>query len=195
MIGESHRVFYSGFHGLFRQLEARMTLAELNLRPEQVRSLYLIHLQQMYSAEVQMYTATPTLAVAVSMAGVKELLLTEAGQAPDRLTLLTDIFTELGEPEPITGPICLPIKALVDLSTEVSLQHPFSPSRDLLLLSLALEMKHLNIAKYLMAATYARALDLPEQVQALTRVQREESDIDHRLRFLLQDIQPNTVVS
>ncbi len=139
-----------------------------------------------------MYTATPTLAVAVSMPGGKELLLTEAGLAPDRFTLLSNIFTDLGETPPSL--VCLPVKALVDLSIEVNMQQPFGPGRDLLLLSLALEMKHLNIAKYLMATMYARALNLPKHVQALSNVQREESDIDHRIRCIMQDIQPTTTV-
>jgi ferritin-like metal-binding protein YciE len=161
-----------------------MTLEELNLRTDQIRSLYLIHLQQMYSAEEQMFSAAPTLAVSIFMPEIKVLLLTEAGQAPERLTLLTDILTALGGTP--TGPICLPVKALVDLGMEVNVQNPAGPQRDMLLLSVALEMKHLNIAKYLMAATYARALNLPEQAHALTQVQRNESNIDHQLRFLLE---------
>lgn len=163
-----------------------MTLADLNLNPNQVRSLYLIHLQQMYSAEEQLFTAAPTLAVGVSLPEVKDLLLNEAGRAPDRLTLLVNIFSELGETP--HGPVCLPVKALVDLSTEVNLQQPFGPGRDLMLLSVALEMKHLNIAKYLMATTYARALELSRHVQALSNVQRDESDIDLRLKSLMQQI-------
>lgn len=72
------------------------------------------------------------------------------------------------------------------------MQQPFGLGRDLMLLSVALEVKHLSIAKYLMATMYARALNLTKHVQALSNVQREESDIDHRLRFIMQDIQLTT---
>ncbi len=165
-----------------------MTLDELDLRKDQIRSLYLTHLQQMYSAEEMMFTATPTLAVAISMASVRKQLLKEAGQAPERMSLLESIFNELGEPS--HGPICLPVKALIDQSTQVNMQQPLGIKRDLLLLSLAMEMKHLNIAKYLMGATFARALDFQHHAQALSNVQRDESEIDHQLRFIMQGIPP-----
>ncbi|WP_407569916.1 DUF892 family protein [Deinococcus altitudinis] len=185
MIEETHQSFYSDLHEMFDLLEAEMTLAELNLRLDQVRSLYLIHLHQMYSAEELMFTATPVMAISVCSTEIKAALLTEASKAPDRLAVLTNIFAELEEST--AGPICLPVKALVDLSTEVNVKHAFGPERDLLLLTLALEMKQLNVSKYLMAATYARALNLPEQVLALSAIEQTEMEIDNRLKLILHD--------
>ena len=179
---------HTGSYGPFDQSSTQMTLSELGLRPDEIRRLYLTHLQQMYSAEAQMFTAMPTLAIAVTLPGVKGLLLTESGQAPDRLTLLNTIFSDLGETP--SGPPCMPIKALVDLSTEANIQQPRGSARDLVLIGLAMEMKHLNIAKYLMATMYARALNVPKHDQALSNVQREEAAIDNSLRFLLQDVRP-----
>lgn len=163
-----------------------MTLMALNLRPDELRSLYLVHLQQMYSTLEQLIPGLPALAVALFRSEVRLLLLVEAGNTPDQLASLDRIFAELSERP--TGPACLPIQALVEHSNKVILEWPFGPERDLLLLGLALEIKHLCIAKYQMALTYARALGFAPHVQTFSNVVHIESSIEYRLRFFLQDI-------
>jgi len=164
-----------------------MTLAELDLRPDQVRSLYLIHLQQMYSAAEQLLYGVPTIAIAVSEPEMKQLLLEEATITPDHLELLKKTFAALGE-EP-NGPVCMPVKALIDHSSDLILQHPFGPGRDLLLMAAAAEMKHLNIAKFMMAATFSRSLGLSVQNEVFSRAVRKESEIERKINFFLQNFQ------
>jgi len=164
-----------------------MTLAELDLRPDQVRSLYLIHLQQMYSAVEQFLYGVPTIAIGVSVPEMKRLLLEEASTTPDHLDLLKTTFAELGETP--TGPVCMPVKALIDLSSELILQHPFGPGRDLLLMATAAEMKHLNIAKFMMAATFSRSLGFIVQNEAFSRIVRRELEIERKINFFLQNFQ------
>jgi len=166
---------------------ARMTLAELDLRPDQVRSLYLIHLQQMYSAAEQLLYGIPTIAIAVAEPDMKQLLLEEATITPDHLELLQRTFAELGE-VPL-GPVCMPVKALIDLSSDLILQHPFGPGRDLLLMAAAVEMKHLNVAKFMMAATFARSLGFTAQNRDFSRNIRKESMIERKINFFLQNFE------
>lgn len=163
-----------------------MTLAELNFRPDEIRGLYLVHLQQMYSGEEQLLHALPELAEQISLPWIKAQLLEEAASTPAHLELLKRVLTSLGE-RPV-GPVCRPIEVMIELSQKLAIQHRFGPWRDLLLTAAMLEIKHMNINKYVMAATFARALEAPQQMDAFMKVTREEAVIDHRLRISLRDL-------
>jgi len=173
-------------------LGAHVTLAELNLQPDQVRALYLVHLLQMYSATEQMLYAMPTIAVGISETKIKQRLLDNALGIPHRIALLKGIFSELDETP--TGPVCMPVKALVDLGEEL-LSHPDGAGRDLLLTAVALEMTQLDIAKYSMAMIFAQALDFPQQVLALSDVMQRASNFSRDLTLLLRKMQIITATS
>ncbi|WP_407572110.1 DUF892 family protein [Deinococcus altitudinis] len=163
-----------------------MTLADLSLRPDEVRALYLVHLQQMHSAEHQLLDALPHLAVSISTSAVRRQLLANAAKTPERVERLEAIFAALGE-VPV-GPICAAMKALVTLSTELSVTHPLGQLRDMLLISVAKEMKHLGIVKYSMATTFARTLGHIEQAEALSQAQQEEVTVDRELTFFAENV-------
>jgi len=86
----------------------------------------------------------------------------------------------------------MPVKALIDLSSDLILQHPFGPGRDLLLMAAAVEMKHLNVAKFMMAATFARSLGFAAQNRDFSVVIRKESTIERKINFFLQNFEIGT---
>lgn len=163
-----------------------MTLADLRLRPDEVRALYLVHLQQVYSGEQQLMNALPGLAIHISSTEVRKKLLVNATQTPQHIGMIETIYTQLSAvPE---GPICTPMKALVDQSMEVTLRHPFGPVRDVLLIATAKAMKHLGIAKYSMGVTFAKALEYKDQVAALSQARQDEVEIDRDLTFFVENL-------
>lgn len=163
-----------------------MTLNELQLRPDEVRALYLIHLQQLHAAEQQTIVALPSLAAAISTVNIKQQLLKNATQTSDHLIRLNSIFSELAA-EP-TSLVCEPMRALVDLSAKLIMEYPLGLMRDMLLLAVAKEMKHLGIAKYTMAVRFAETLGAPDQAQALAQSQQEETNTDRDLTFFAENL-------
>ncbi|MGY2892506.1 DUF892 family protein [Deinococcus sp. UYEF24] len=163
-----------------------MTLADLQLRPDEVRSLYVLHLQQIHSAEQQMIVALPSLAVNISTMEIKQRLLQNATQTSEHLIRLNSIFSELGA-EP-TGPVCEPMRALVTLSGKLTVDHQTGRVRDILLMAVAKEMKHLGIAKYPLAVRFAEVLGLRDQAQALAQSQQDEVKTDRDLTFFAENL-------
>ncbi|ULH16040.1 DUF892 family protein [Deinococcus sp. KNUC1210] len=158
-----------------------MSLAELNLRPSEIRALYLLHLQQTYSAEFQALNALPHLAINVASSGLRQRLLMSATDTPEHVKMLETVFTELTE---VPGDsVCEPMRALIGFGVELLEQHPYGPARDLLLVGVAQEMKHLGIAKYAMAETFASVLGLDHQRMRLSKAKTDEEMTDRELGF------------
>jgi ferritin-like metal-binding protein YciE len=163
-----------------------MTLADLTLRDDQVSSLYLLHLQQIHSAEQQLLSALPGLAIHLSVADIREQLLSSASHTPEYISLIESIYSELGETP--TGPVCQVAKALVDLSTQLIQGEEQGRVRDMLLISVAKEMKHMGIAKYSMAVAFAQALGYSDHVLALSNVRRSKETTDRYLTFAVEHL-------
>ncbi|GGQ93075.1 DUF892 family protein [Deinococcus ruber] len=158
-----------------------MSLAELNLRPSEIRALYLIHLHQTYSAECQALDALPHLALNVSSLGLRQRLLLSATDTPEHVKMLETVFTELAE---VPGDsVCEPMKALIQFGADLLEQYPYGPARDLLLVGVAQEMKHLGIAKYAMSETFASVLGCDHQQMRFSKAKSDEEMTDRELGF------------
>ncbi|WP_189093788.1 DUF892 family protein [Deinococcus ruber] len=155
----------------------------MNLRPSELRALYVIHLQQLYSTEVQALDALPTVAIDLSAPAVRQRLLLNAIETPVHMTMLETIFAELGE-EP-DGPSCEAMGALVRLCGYVREQRPAGLARDVLLVGVVQEMKHLGIAKYTMAQTFAKVLGYEGHLAWFSRAKGDEERAEQELNFFV----------
>jgi len=163
-----------------------MTLTAVQLHSEEVRALYLIQLQQLYSAEHQLLEALPQLAMMISLDTVKQQVLNNAAQAPHHLRRLEKISLELREK--LTGPVYAPMGALVASGLQLGSQYPLGTARDLLLIEVVTQIKHLMLTKYTVTSTFAEVLDRLRHVAAFTQSKLDEHEIHRDLSRAIQSL-------
>ena len=156
--------------------------------------LYVMQLQDLYSAETQLVDALPKMAEAAAHPELRQAFQTHLTQTQRQVQRLEQIFQGLGR-EP-GGHTCHAMKGLVAEGQEVINASGDPAVRDAGLIAAAQRVEHYEIAGYGTVRTFAQQLGRTTDAQLLQETLDEEGKTDELLnRIAMQVVNPEAVRS
>lgn len=144
-----------------------------------LHDLYVEHLQDLHSAEVQLLKALPTMARAAHDPTLKAAFEEHLAQTRVHAERIEGLCRQLNvSPK---GDTCKAMKGLIAESKHLVSAASDRAVRDAGLIAAAQRVEHYEIAGYGCARSYAEVLGDQEATAILQRTLDEEGDTDHRL--------------
>jgi ferritin-like metal-binding protein YciE len=144
-----------------------------------LHDLYVEHLQDLHSAEVQLLKALPTMAKAAHDPALKAAFEEHLDQTKIHVERIEGLCRQLHVTP--KGETCKAMQGLVEEGDEVIEENEKGPLRDVAIIGAAQRVEHYEIAGYGCARSYAEVLGDQEATAILQRTLDEEGDTDHRL--------------
>jgi ferritin-like metal-binding protein YciE len=149
---------------------------------ENLKSILIEELKDIYHAEGQLVKALPKMAKAAQNEDLKEGINEHLKQTENHVKRLERVFNLLDEPA--KGKTCPAMKGLIEEGNETIKEHDASALRDVLIIAAAQKVEHYEIAAYGTARTLAEKLGETEVAEILQETLDEEGETDKRLTDL-----------
>jgi ferritin-like metal-binding protein YciE len=149
-----------------------MTLNNMN-------SLFVDQLSDLYSAEKQLVSALPKMANAAHSDKLRTAFQEHLEETNHHVERLSNIFSELGESP--TGKTCKAMKGLIEEGDEVIQEQGDQDVIDAALIAAAQRVEHYEIAGYGVARTFAKELGYEGIARTLQSTLDEEGAADKKL--------------
>jgi ferritin-like metal-binding protein YciE len=149
---------------------------------ENLKSILIEELKDIYHAEGQLVKALPKMAKAAQNEDLKEGINEHLKKSENHVKRLERVFNLLDEPA--KGKTCPAMKGLIEEGNETIKEHDASALRDVLIIAAAQKVEHYEIAAYGTARTLAEKLGETEVAEILQETLDEEGETDKRLTDL-----------
>ena len=153
---------------------------------ENLQSLYVEQLQDLYSAEQQILKALPKMAQKAGHTELRSAFTEHEKVTRVQVDRLEKIFDELGEKP--DGKECKGMKGLIAEGDQAMKEHADSDVLDAAMIAAAQRVEHYEIAGYGVARTFANLLGLADQAAVLQKTLDEEGRTDHRLTAIAESV-------
>lgn len=144
-----------------------------------LHDLYVEHLQDLHSAELQLTKALPKMAQAATDPTLKAAFTRHLAETEVHLERIEALCRQLNVPA--KGETCKAMKGLIAEGKHLAAEAAEPAVRDAGLIAAAQRVEHYEIAGYGCARTYAEILGDQEATAILQKTLDEEGDTDHRL--------------
>jgi ferritin-like metal-binding protein YciE len=144
-----------------------------------LQSVYVEQLKDMYSAEKQLVEALPKMASAASSSELKDAFKHHLEQTRNHMTTVQAILDELDENP--GNKKCVAMEGLVEEGSHVIKTKGDAQSKDAALILAAQKVEHYEIATYGGLRTYANTLGYNDAADKLQEILDEEYDADQTL--------------
>ena len=149
-----------------------------------LKDLYIEELKDVYSAETQITEALPKMIKATSSSQLKSAFEDHLEQTQRQIERLEKIFAAHNESP--KGKTCKGMQGLIKEGEEMMKERASDEVRDAALISAAQRVEHYEIAAYGTLRTYARMLNLNDDMKLLETTLNEESQTDEKLTKLAE---------
>lgn len=147
--------------------------------------LFIDELEDMYSAENQIVKALPKMIKQASLPDLKEGLTNHLEETENQVARLENIFSILGMKA--TEKECEGMKGILKEGDEMIKNKTKSPTLDAAIISAAQKVEHYEIASYGTLRSFAKHLDLPEEVADLLQENLDEEGAANKKLTKLAD--------
>ena len=153
---------------------------------ENLQSLYVEQLQDLYSAEQQILRALPKMAKKAAHTELRSAFTEHEKVTRVQVDRLEQLFGQLGEKP--GGHECKGMKGLIAEGDEAMKEHEDSDVLDAAMIAAAQRVEHYEIAGYGVARTFANLLGLADQAAVLQKTLDEEGRTDHKLTAIAESV-------
>lgn len=148
-------------------------------------NLFVEQLEDMYSSETQIVRSLPKLIKAASYGGLKDALSNHLEETREQIHRLDRIFDILNvEPEEIT---CEAMRGLLTEASELVRGRVSSPVLDAAIIMAAQKVEHYEIATYGSLRSFARHLDVDDEIVDLIQETLDEEGAANKTLTKLAD--------
>lgn len=148
--------------------------------------LFLLELQNMYSAEQQGIEAYPLMIEKSSNSELKRAFTLHLEETRKQLQFIEDLCREFDvDPQ---GKHCTGIEGIIEEGQEMMTANTPSPVLDLAIIGIAQKVEHYEIAGYGTAANYAQELGYADAQDLLVQTLAEEKTTDEKLTAMAETI-------
>lgn len=153
---------------------------------ENLQSLYVDQLKDLYSAEQQILKALPKMAKKAAHTELRTAFTEHEKVTRVQVDRLDKLFDQLGEKP--DGKECKGMKGLIAEGDEAMKEHEDSDVLDAAMIAAAQRVEHYEIAGYGVARTFANLLGLADHAEILQKTLDEEGRTDHRLTAIAETV-------
>ena len=153
---------------------------------ENLQSLYVEQLKDLYSAEQQILKALPKMARKAAHTELRSAFTEHEKVTRVQVDRLDKLFDQLGEKP--DGKECKGMKGLIAEGDEAMKEHEDSDVLDAAMIAAAQRVEHYEIAGYGVARTFANLLGLADHAEILQKTLDEEGRTDHRLTAIAETV-------
>jgi ferritin-like metal-binding protein YciE len=158
----------------------------MQMTQNNLKSLYVDELRDLYSCEQQLIKAIPKMAKAANSDELRKGFEEHLEQTRGHATRLEKILTGLGEP--VKGKKCKGMAGIVAEGGEMMSEDFEGALMDAALISAAQRVEHYEIAAYGAVHAYATLMDESDAASLLQQTLDEEKETDQRLTKLSEQI-------
>lgn len=152
------------------------------MKIETMHDLYVMELQDLYSAEKQLVAALPKMEAACTDKKLKQAISEHLKATEEQKARIGEIMAELGEdPE---AHECIAMRGLIKEGENVLKDVKDPQVCDAAIIAAAQRVEHYEIAGYGVASTYAETLGYAEHEKLLQKSLAEEKEADQMLNKL-----------
>src|SRR5271154_1015137 len=151
-----------------------------------LKSLYVDELRDLYNSEQQLIKALPKMAKAANSDALRKGFETHLEQTKRHATRLERILTGLGEP--VKGKKCKGMAGIVSEGGEIMSEDFEGALMDAALISAAQRVEHYEIAAYGAVHAYAELMGETEAAALLQQTLDEEKETNQKLTDLSEEI-------
>jgi len=152
---------------------------------ENLQTLYVNELRDLYSAEQQLVKALPKMAKNAESEDLSNAFTNHLEETKNHVTRLEEIFESLGENA--KGKKCVGMEGIVNEGAEV-LDEYEGPVLDAAMISAAQRVEHYEMAAYGSVCAYAELLGRTEDLGLLKETLEEEKRADEKLTELSETV-------
>jgi len=146
-----------------------------------LHDVFVEQLGDLYSAERQLVQTLPTVASSATAPELREAIQHHLEETQRHVTRLEQVFTELGEPYPVTK-TCEGMQGILAEGEHVMKATGIGSAKDAGIIAAAQRVEHYEIAGYGTAKAMAKELDLSSTIDdLLAATLSEESNADQTL--------------
>ena len=146
-----------------------------------LHDVFVEQLGDLYSAERQLGQAPPAVASSATASELREAIEHHLEETQRHVTRLEQVFTELGEPYPVTRN-CEGMQGILSEGEHVMTATGIGSAKDAGIIASAQRVEHYEIAGYGTAKAMAKELDLSSTIEdLLAATLGEESNADQAL--------------
>jgi len=153
---------------------------------DNLKTLYINELRDLYNAEGQLVKALPKMAKAASSQELKEAFEKHLEQTKNHVERLEEVFEDIGEKP--KGKTCKAMKGLVEEGSELLDKEGDESVIDAGIIVAAQKVEHYEIAGYGSVRTFAELLGKNKSVELLQTTLNEESETNETLNQLAEGI-------
>jgi ferritin-like metal-binding protein YciE len=154
----------------------------MQMTQNNLKSLYVDELRDLYSSEQQLIKAIPKMAKAANSAELRKGFQEHLEQTRGHATRLEQILTGLGEP--VKGKKCKGMAGIVSEGGEMMSEDFAGALMDAALISAAQRVEHYEIAAYGAVHAYAKLMGETEAASLLQQTLDEEKETNQKLTDL-----------
>jgi ferritin-like metal-binding protein YciE len=156
----------------------------MSLTLDNLQSVLLLQLQDLYSAEDQLISALPKMAEAASNSELKSAFTTHLDETRQQKARLEQAFRALGKE--VTSETCEAMEGLIAEGDEVAGLNGDPEAKDAALIAAAQRVEHYEMAGYGCARTFARQIGREDVAALLQRTLEEEANADKILTHIAE---------
>lgn len=149
-----------------------------------IRSVFIEEVRDIYSAENQIVNALPKMIEAADCEDLREAFETHLNETREQVKRLEMVFSMIGEAN--TEHACRAMHGLIQECEEVIQLHPKSALRDAALISKAQRIEHYEISAYGTLRTFAKELGFDDAASLFDESLEEEANADKTLNKIAE---------
>lgn len=153
---------------------------------DNLKTLYISELRDLYNAEHQLVKALPKMAKAASSQELKDAFEKHLEQTKNHVERLEEVFEDIGEKP--KGKTCKAMKGLVEEGSEILDKEGDESVIDAGIIVAAQKVEHYEIAGYGSVRTFAELLGKDKSAELLQTTLNEESEANETLNQLAEGI-------
>lgn len=144
-----------------------------------LHKLFIQELQDIYSAEKQLFQALPKLANAALDSRLKQAFSAHLKQTEEQLKRLMEIESEMDES--LDGHVCVGMEGLIKEGEHTMKSSDLATAMDAGLIGAAQRVEHYEIAAYGVAIAHANEMEHTKVARLLKQTLQEEEEADKKL--------------
>jgi ferritin-like metal-binding protein YciE len=156
------------------------------MKLDNLETLYVNELRDLYNAENQLLKALPKMAKAASSEELKEAFEQHLEQTKSHVERLEEVFEELDEKP--KGKTCRAMKGIIEEGSEILHENGDESVIDAGIIVAAQKVEHYEIAGYGSVRTFAQLLGKDKSAELLQTTLDEESEANEKLNQLAEGI-------
>ena len=156
------------------------------MKLDNLETLYVNELRDLYSAENQLLKALPKMAKAASSEELKEAFEQHLEQTKSHVERLEEVFEELDENP--KGKTCRAMKGIIEEGSEILQENGDESVIDAGIIVAVQKVEHYEIAGYGSVRTFAHLLGKDKSAELLQTTLDEESEANEKLNQLAEGI-------